>query len=281
MVRPAVRRDVACYLQQRYEVSERRACRTIAFSRATFRYRSRLNPRTALRMRMRDIAYSRVRYGYRRVRVMLLREGWKSSKNLVYRLYREEGLALRTGLRRRRRAPVQRQARVWPTGPNEAWTLDFVSDQLIDGARFRALTILDVHTRLCLAIEIGTHLRGEQVVGALERLRRQHGPPQALFCDNGSEFASRIVDFWAYQHQVRIDFSRPGKPTDNGHIEAFNGSFRRECLNAHWFRNLDEARSTIEAWRRDYNEIRPHRALNDLTPRQYVETRSINPGDSS
>ena len=165
MVRPAARREVARYLQQCYEVSERRACRTITFSRATLRYRSYRDPRTALRIRMRDIAYSRVRYGYRRVRVMLLREGWKISKNLVYRLYREEGLALRTGLRRRRRAPVQRQARALPTAPNHAWTLDFVSDQLVDGARFRALTVLDIHTRLCLAIEIGIHLRGEQVVG--------------------------------------------------------------------------------------------------------------------
>ena len=155
MVRPAARREVARYLQLRYEVSERRACRTIMFLRSTLRYRSRLDPRTALRIRMRDIAHTRVRYGYRRVRVMLLREGWQVSKNLVYRLYREEGLALRTGLRRRRRAPVQRQARAVPTAPNHAWTLDFVSDQLVDGARFRALTVLDIHTRQCLAIEIG------------------------------------------------------------------------------------------------------------------------------
>lgn len=280
MVRPVVGREVARYLQQRYEVSERRACRTIVLQRATLRYRSCLDPRTALRIRMRDIAYTRVRYGYRRVRVLLQREGWKISKNLVYRLYREEGLALRTGLRRRRRAPVQRQARVLPAAPNQAWTLDFVSDQLVDGARFRALPVLDLHTRQCLAIEIGFHLRGEQVVTTLEQLRRQHGAPRALFCDNGSEFASRAVDFWAYQHEVRIDFSRPGKPTDNGHIEAFNGSFRRECLNAHWFRNLDEAKRTIEAWRREYNEIRPHRALNDLTPGQYAETWKSNPGIS-
>jgi putative transposase len=280
MVRPAARREVTRYLQQHYAVSERRACRTITFSRATLRYRSRLDPRTALRIRMRDIAYSRIRYGYRRVRVMLVREGWKISKNLVYRLYREEGLVLRTGLRRRRRSPVQRQVRVLPTAPNHAWTLDFVSDQLLSGARFRALTLLDVHTRVCLAIEIGTHLRGEQVVAALEQWRRQYGPPRALFCDNGSEFASRVVDFWAYQYGVRIDFSRPGKPTDNGHIEAFNGSFRRECLNAHWFKNLDGARQRIEAWRRDYNEIRPHRALNDLTPRQYAETWNSSPGAS-
>ena len=136
---------------------------------------------------------------------------------------------------------MQRQARAVPTAPNHAWTLDFVSDQLVDGARFRALTVLDVHTRQCLAIDIGSHLRGPQVVAVLEHLRHQYGAPRALFCDNGSEFTSRIVDFWAYQHQVRIDFSRPGKPTDNGNIEAFNGSLRRECLNAHWFRNLDES----------------------------------------
>jgi len=117
-------------------------------------------------------------------------------------------------------------------------------------------------------------------VATLEQLRREHGPPRALFCDKGSELAARVVDFWAYQHEVRLDFSRPGKPTDNGHIEAFNGSLRRECLNAHWFRKLDEARHPIEAWRREYNEIRPHQALNDLTPRQYAETLNTNPGIS-
>jgi len=280
MVRPAARREVARYLQQRFEVSERRACRTIAFQRATLRYRSRLDPRTALRIRMRDIAYSRVRYGYRRLRVLLLREGWQISKKVVYRLYREEGLALRTGLRRRRRSPVQRHARTLPTAANQAWTLDFVSDQLIDGARFRALTVLDVHTRLCLAIDVGAHLRGEQVVATLDQLRLEHGSPMSLFCDNGSEFASRVVDFWAYQHKVRIDFSRPGKPTDNGHIEAFNGSFRRECLNTHWFQSLADAKSKIEAWRREYNEIRPHRALNDLTPAQYARICKTNAGGS-
>ena len=163
-----------------------------------------------------------------------------------------------------------KRERINPAGPNQAWSLEFVSDQLADGRRFRALTVVDVYTRESFAIEPGQSLRGEDVVGVLERLQQERGGPKRLFCDNGSEFSGQLLDLWAYQNGVKIDFSRPGKPTDNGHIESFNGTFREECLNAHWFATLAEVRQIIEAWRSEYNESRPHRALGERTPHEFA-----------
>jgi len=267
---------VVTYLQRSYHVSERRACRTTRCARATYRYRSHQDPRTALRQRIKEIAQARVRYGYRKIRVLLNREGWVVGKPLVYRLYREEGLTLRHRPPRRRKAVVVRALRPPATRPNEAWTLDFVADQLVNGQRFRALTVVDVFTRESVAIEVGQSLRGEHVVRVLNRLTAQRGAPTRLYCDNGSEFGSQIVDLWAYQHQVRIDFSRPGKPTDNAHVESFNATLRRECLNAHWFESRHDAKARIEAWRREYNESRPHRALRDRTPEEFAKVVAAN-----
>ena len=221
-------------------------------------------------MRMREIATVRVRYGYRKILVLLQREGWAVGKTMVSRLYREEGLALRRTVPRKRRVAVERRERPKATGPNQAWSLDFVTDQLADGRRFRALTVMDVHTRESLAIEPGQSLKGQDVVRVLQGLQKDRGGPKRLFCDNGSEFCSQVLDLWAYQNGVKIDFSRPGKPTDNGHIESFNGTFRDECLNTHWFTTLGDAREIIEAWRREYNESRPHRALGERTPYEFA-----------
>jgi putative transposase len=261
---------VVSYFHDRYWVSERRACRVARLAISTFRYHSVREPRTALRMRMREIAQTRVRYGYRKVRVLLNREGWKVGKKLVYRLYREEGLSLRHKPRRKRRASLQRRERCRPTAPNQVWSLDFVADQLADGRRFRALTILDVFTRESLAIEVGQRLKGEHVVQALNAIRQKRGVPKLLFCDNGSEFTSQVMDLWAYHNRVQIDFSRPGKPTDNAHVESFNGTFRAECLDVHWFMTLTEAKQVIECWRREYNESRPHRSLGERTPSEFA-----------
>ena len=146
----------------------------------------------------------------------------------------------------------------------------FVADQLQDGTRFRALTMVDVYTRESVAIEAGKSLRGEDVVRVLNQAKQQRGVPKFLFCDNGSEFSSQAVDLWAYQNAMKIDFSRPGKPTDNAFVESFNGTFRSECLNAHWFGTLAEAKRLIEAWRQEYNESRPHRSLGDRTPSEFA-----------
>jgi putative transposase len=219
---------------------------------------------------MREIAKIRVRYGYRKIRVLLNREGWNVSRYLAYRLYQEEGLVLRSRHSRRRRAAVPRRERFRCTAPNQVWGLDFIADQLVDGRRFRALTVVDIYTRESLAIEAGQRLKGEDVVMVLNRILLQRGSPNILFCDNGSEFASQAMDLWAYRNGVRIDFSRPGKPTDNAFVESFNGTLRAECLDAHWFATLAEAKHLIELWRREYNESRAHRALGEKTPSEFA-----------
>jgi putative transposase len=224
---------------------------------------------------MHEIVRTRIRYGYRRVHIMLRREGWKVGRNLIWRLYREEGLMLRSKRARRRKMVVHREARCRPQRPNEAWSLDFIHDQLSNGQKFRALTIVDVFSREGLAIEVGQRLRGEHVVEVLNRLVRQRGAPRYLFADNGADFTGHLVDLWAYHHGTRIDFSRPGKPTDNAFIETFNGSLRDECLNVHWFETIAEAKRLIEAWRIEYNESRPHMALGNIPPAEYaLRTRS-------
>lgn len=269
-MRPSRRRDMIRYWATHYEVSERRACALAMCSRSLYRYESRLDPRTELRGRIREIAHTRVRFGYRRVHVMLEREGWRANHKLVYRLYREEGLALRRKRPKRHVSAVHREARTQPTGPNEAWSMDFVADQLVQGTRFRALTVVDIFTKECLAIEVGQSLKGENVVAVLRRVALQRGVPKTIFCDNGSEFVGRALDLWAYVNKVRIDFSRPGKPTDNAHVESFNGRLRDECLNSHWFVSMVDAKREIETWRRDYNEGRPQEALGNRTPKEFA-----------
>jgi len=221
-------------------------------------------------MRRRELASARIRYGYRKIRVLLNREGWKVGKKLVYRLYREEGLGLRRRPKSRRIASAHNRQKPRAEAPNQVWSLDFVADQFADGRRFRALTVVDGYTRECLAIEVGQSLKGHDVVRVLQRIAQQRGVPQILFCDNGSEFTSQVLDLWAYHNQVKIDFSRPGKPTDNAYVESFNGTLRSECLDAHWFAGPAEAVKRIESWRREYNESRPHRALGERTPHEFA-----------
>jgi len=258
-------------LMSSYGASERRACRVLCVTRGTYRYRSCCDPRTELRMRVREIAQARVRYGYRKIRVLLNREGWDVGKHLVYRLYKEEGLVLkRMKPAGRRKAARQREEKFKPAAPDQVWSMDFVADQLQNGTRFRSLTIVDVYTREAVAIEVGQSLRGDDVVRTLNRLKQDRGVPKVLFCDNGSEFTSHAMDLWAYQNGAKIDFSRPGKPTDNAFVESFNGTLRSECLNTHWFLDLKEARQLIEAWRHEYNDSRPHASLDDRTPSEFA-----------
>ena len=222
-------------------------------------------------MRIREIAQARVRYGYRKIRVLLNREGWNVVKYLVYRLYKEEGLTLKKMRPQRKRKAVRhREERFVATGPDQAWSIDFVADELQGGSRFRALTMVDIYTREGVAIEVGQSLKGDDVVRTLNQMKTERGVPKLLFCDNGSEFTSQAMDLWAYRNGAKIDFSRPGKPTDNAFVESFNGTFRAECLDTHWFVDLKEAKQMIEAWRREYNESRPHRSLGDRTPSEFA-----------
>jgi putative transposase len=230
-----------------------------------------MDPKLALRARMREIAQTRVRYGYRRIHVLLRREGWSLGKDQTYRLYTEESLQLRSKRPRRRKMVVGRRERYVAKRPNQAWSMDFVADQLVNGTRLRALTVIDIFTREALCIRVGHRLRAEHVVDACDQLVATRGAPARVFVDNGSEFSGRLLDLWAYRHHVHIDFSRPGKPTDNCFVESFNGALRDECLNLHWFESIDEAKAKIEAWRIEYNESRPHQGLKELTPAEFVE----------
>lgn len=258
------------YIVSHYALNMRRACRLVKQTRSAQYYRSAKDRRDDLRAKMRELAHSRMRYGYRRIHVLLKRDGWCLGRNQAYRIYREEQLQLRSKLPKRRKMVVVRQERIRPRTLNEVWSLDFVSDQLANGTRFRALTVVDVFSREALAIEVGQRLGGEHVVAVLNRLVAQRRAPNYLFVDNGSEFSGRLLDLWAYHRATRIDFSRPGKPTDNCFVETFNGSFRDECLNVHWFETMEDAKGTIEAWRRDYNETRPHMALKDIAPEEFA-----------
>ena len=268
---PSRRREVVRHLQQAYGVSERRACRATGFARSTQRYRSVADPQTALRVRLRDLAAARVRYGYRRLWVLLRREGYRVNHKRIYRLYREEGLAIRPRAPRRRRACRYREARPAVGAANEVWAMDFVSDALASGQRFRVLTVVDCHTREALAVLPRVRFPAGRVVDTLDRLVRERGRPQSIRCDNGPEFAGRLLDQWAYFQGVKLDFSRPGKPTDNAYIESFNARLRLELLNASWFLSMPDVRERTEAWRKEYNEERPHSALGDLTPNEFVE----------
>ena len=264
-MKPAQKRAVVRYFRVGFQVSERRACRVAKVPRSTWRYRSRARDQSALRVRLRDLAAVRVRYGYRRLHVLLQREGWTINHKRVYRIYREDGLGIRVK-RRRKRVSLPRVTPAPPLRPQERWSLDFLTDSLVDGRRFRVLTIVDNVSRVSPAIEVATSLTGERVVSVLERLRGTIGAPERIAIDNGPEFVSKALDAWAYRHAIRLEFSRLGKPTDNAFVESFNGHFRAECLDQHWFESVEEASQTIEQWRVDYNTERPHRSLKQQTP---------------
>jgi putative transposase len=222
-------------------------------------------------MRMNELAEARVRYGYRRLHILLQREGWRANHKKIYRLYREEGLSIRTRTPRRRRACRYRSGRPDAGGANDVWAMDFVSDKLFDGRSFRILTVLDIHTREALSTAARTNFRAYQVVEELDRLARLRGKPRSIRVDNGPEFAGQFLDQWAYLNKIELDFSRPGKPSDNAYVEAFNSRLRQECLNASWFLSMADARARIEEWREDYNHARPHSSLGGLTPAAFAD----------
>jgi putative transposase len=257
-------------LRDRYRASLTQTCALFNMSRSLYAYQSVARDSSALVMRIKEIAATRVHYGYRRVHVMLRREGWQDNVKRVCRLYRGEGLSLRLKRPKRNKSARLRQPKHLVTAMNQIWSMDFVADALFDGRRLRALTVVDNYTRESLAIDVGQSLKGEDVVNTLNRITAQRGLPATIKVDNGSEFISKVMDQWAYERGVELDFSRPGTPTDNAKVESFNGRLRQECLNTHWFLSLDDARSKIEEWRRDYNEVRPHSALQWATPAEFA-----------
>lgn len=266
MVRPAARRALVGWAREAYRLSERRACRAANVCRGLVRYQSRRPPQQPLRRRLRELAGVRVRAGYKHLYVLLRREGWPINHKRVYRLYTEEGLTLRRRRPKRHRSAAARGTPPAVTRPNERWAMDFLHDALAGGQRVRILTVLDVYTRECVALRAAPRFRGEDVAGILSDAGAARGLPARLSVDNGTEFTSKALDRWAYWNRVELDFSRPGKPTDNAFIEAFNGTLRRECLSQHWFLSLEETQHTLEAWREDYNNQRPHSSLAGLPP---------------
>jgi len=262
-VKPSRRRAAVEYLCGGYGVSERRACGVARLALSTKRYHSQKDPQAALRIRIREIAEARIRYGYREIRVLLNREGWKVGKKRVYRLYREEGLILRQRPRRRRQVAAHQRERRKPRAPNEVWSLDFVADQLVDGRRFRALTVVDVFTRESLDIETGQNLKGESVNSVPLSQNNIFGNPRSCrirFTHGSVGVSERRAD----------RLLAAGQADRQAHVESFNGTFRAECLDTHWFTSLSEAKQIIGAWRREYNESRPHRALGERTPNEFA-----------
>lgn len=236
------------------------------FDTSTYHYKSRRPGQAHLEQRIKEICQTRVRYGYCRVHVLLRREGRGLGQNKTQRIHRELRLQLRNKTPKRRVKAKLRDDRRPVTRSNETWAMDFVHDKLATGRKLRVLTIVDTFSRFLPALEPRFRFRGIDVVEVLERVSRQVGLPSTIRVDQGTEFVSRDLDLWAYQRRVTLDFSRPGKPTDNAFIEAFNGRFRAECLNAHWFLSLADAQKQLKDWRKYYNEERPHGAIGNKTP---------------
>lgn len=254
-------------------LSQRRSCALVGLERKTFRYRSRRPRREELRARLRDLAEERVRWGYRRLHVLLCREGIQANHKAVYRLYREEGLAVRR--RKRKRVSVPRRPMLVPRRVNERWSMDYMSDVLRGGRRIRIFNVVDDLSREGLASEVDTSLPAGRVIQILEEIALERGYPERIVCDNGPEFRSRVLDEWAYERGISLDFIQPGKPIQNPYVESFNGKMRDECLNVHWFADLAEARSMIEEWRRDYTQVRPHSSLGNRTPSEFAQALNI------
>jgi putative transposase len=267
------RRTAVQHAMSAAALAERQACRYLAIARSSTRYKSKRPVLTQLRERMHVHAAERARWGYRRLLVLIRREGHAVNHKRFYRLYREEGLAVRR--RKRKRVSEQRQPLPLPERANARWSMDFVSDSLASGRRFRSLNIVDDFTRECPATEVDTSLPAVRVVRVLERLAQSRGLPQVIVIDNGPEFTSKALDAWAYSRGVRLHFIQPGKPVQNAFVESFNGRLRDECLNENWFTDIRDARSMIEAWRRDYNEVRPHGSLNQQTPSAYAASLNV------
>lgn len=270
---PAARREATDYVKTTYTVSLVQACGLMQLNRSSCYYRPKEPDDGPLREAIRAAAHQRRRWGYRRLSLLLKRQGWRDNSKRIYRLYREEGLQV-ARRRRRKTAKWRGEKPAAPTAPNQRWSMDFVQDYTQEGKKVRMLNVVDDYTRECLWIEVDTSLPGLRVARVLEQLVHLRGRPQHVLSDNGPEFTGRVLDQWAYAQGVALQFIEPGKPTQNAFVESFNGKFRDECLNEHWFRTVAEARAVSEAWRIDYNEVRPHSSLRNMTPAEFATAAS-------
>jgi putative transposase len=272
MVTPAAKREAVAHLRSAFDMSERRACRVVGCVRMTVRYRSRKPDDAELRIRLRSLAHLRRRFGYRRLHVLLRREGVIVNHKRLFRLYREERLLVR---RRggRKRALGTRAPMMVPELPNDRWSLDFAADQFIDGRRLRILVVVDDCTRECLTLVADTSISGIRVARELDRLLIERGKPKMIVSDNGTELTSNAILRWADDHKVAWHYIAPGKPVQNAFAESFIGRLRDELLNETLFRSLPHARAVLEAWRADYNDDRPHSRLGWMSPSIYAAER--------
>ncbi len=263
-------------IQENYHISERRACRLIGISQNSKRYQpTDKSPDDLITERLILMSSRWKRFGYRRLHIMLRREGICINHKKTYRLYKEAGLTLPKRSKKKKYEKRGMPERII-TEANVRWSMDFVSDRTRYGSNLRILTVIDEVTRECLALEVDKSLTGKRVTAVLNRIAVFRGLPKEILTDNGSEFTSNIMNAWAYDCHVEHIFIDPGKPMQNGYIESFNGKLRMECLNQHWFRNLSEAKNIIEDWRREYNQVRPHSSLDNLTPQEYAMKLSSN-----
>ena len=258
------------FAAESFGLSLRRACRLVDMWLSSYRYLPRPTNDETLRNRMKELAEQRRRFGCPRLHVMLKRETLVVNHKRTERIYREEKLSLR--LKKRKRRPAAARIELpKPERPNQRWSMDFVHDALWSGRKFRALTIVDDCSRECPAIEVDTSIGGKRACRVLDRLAEMRGLPEVITMDNGPEFIGKALDQWAYEKGVKLHFIQPGKPTQNAYVESFNGKFRDECLNDNWFTTMQQAKSIIETWRRDYNEARPHSSLGDLSPSEFLK----------
>lgn len=274
MVTPEAKRDAVAHLCREHEVSQRRACKVLSADRSSVRYQSIRFGDLELRAAIRRIAGERRRFGYRRIHVMLEREGWRVNHKKLKRLYREERLQVK---RRggRKRALGTRRPMLVPDQVNQRWSLDFVSDAFTDGRRFRVLAVIDDYSRECLALVADTSLSGQRVTRELDAIIVRRGKPKTIVSDNGTELTSMAVLKWCQDRRIEWHYIAPGKPTQNAFVESFNGSFRDECLNETLFSSLTDARHHINHWKEDYNVNRPHSSLGNLTPREYAQNQHL------
>jgi putative transposase len=258
------------FVEQEKGLSERRACRLLELNRSSYRYEAVVDGDAELRGKLVELARQKPRYGYRRLHVLLQRQGQAVNVKRIYRLYREEGLMVRRQRRKRLVRSLPAESRLQRA--NQEWAMDFIIDGLASGRMVRILSVVDAYTRECLALEADTSLGSGRVIRVLERLIPERGAPQSLRSDNGPEFTSRRMIGWAEEHKITLIHIQPGKPMQNGHVESFHGRLRDECLNAHWFRTLNDVRTTLEKWRQEYNCERPHSGLDYRTPEEFRQT---------
>lgn len=266
---PAAKKDVATHMIRIFHLSERTACKLAGLSRTAYRYRAKPAADDALRARLKVLAVEQSGYRYLLLHGILKSEGLVVNKKHTYRLYTEEGLQVRTQKRKKLQRP--RQPMEVPTRVNQRWSMDFVSDQLSNGRRFRVLNVVDDFSREMVGQLVSVSITGAQVARFLDQLFERRNKPRRIICDNGTEFTSKAMFFWSRETGVTLGFIQPGKPTQNAFVESLNGKFRNECLNRHWFRTMEEAKVEVMQWQYQYNNVRPHSSLNYLPPVAFAE----------